>query len=100
MWFIVGNGSALTALNYNSIINSPDLSVYATNTNVNNLSSNTTLSINGHTTQLSNLNSTSTTIFNNLNSLSGQSFFYNNYTNLSNLNVSGITKLNEATTCI
>ena len=28
--FIVGNGSALTALNYNSIINSPDLSVYAT----------------------------------------------------------------------
>ena len=64
--FIVGNGSALTALNYNSIINSPDLTVYATNTNVNNLSSNTTLSINGHTTQLSNLNSTSTTIFNNL----------------------------------
>jgi hypothetical protein len=73
--FIVGNGSALTALNYNSIINSPDLSVYATNTNVNSLSSNSTLLINGHTTQLSNLNSTSTTIFNNLNSLSGQSFF-------------------------
>ena len=62
--FIVGNGSALTALNYISIINSPDLSVYATNTNVNNLSSNTTLSINGHTTQLSNLNSTSTSLLN------------------------------------
>ena len=98
--FIVGNGSALTALNYNSIINSPDLSVYSTNTNVNNLSSNTTLSINGHTTQLSNLNSTSNSLLNNINSLSSQSFFYNNYTNLSNLNVSGITKLNGATTCI
>jgi hypothetical protein len=73
--FIAGNGSTLTALNYNSIINSPDLTVYATNTNVNSLSSNTTLAINGHTTQLSNLNSTLTTIFNNLNSLSGQSFF-------------------------
>ncbi len=52
MWFIVGNGSALPALNYNSIINAPDLTVFATNTNVNHLSSNTTLAINGHTTQL------------------------------------------------
>ncbi len=73
--FFVGNGSALTTLNHNSIINAPDLTVYSTNTNVNNLSSNTTLSINGLTTQLSNVNSTSNTIFNNLNSLSGQSFF-------------------------
>jgi hypothetical protein len=87
-------------LNYNSIVNAPDLAVYSTNTNVNNLSSNSTLSINVHTTQISNLNSTSTTIFNNLNSLSGQSFFYTNYTNLSNLNVSGITKSNGATTCM
>ncbi len=30
--FIVGNGCALTALNYNYIMNSPDLTVYATNT--------------------------------------------------------------------
>ncbi len=37
--FIVGNGSAFTALNCNSIINAPDKSVYATHTNVNNLSS-------------------------------------------------------------
>ncbi len=35
-----------------------------------------------------------------MNSLSGQSFLYTNYTNLSNLNVSEITKLNGATTCI
>ncbi len=48
MWFLVGNGSALTALNYNSIINAPDLSVYETNTNINSLSSNTILSINNN----------------------------------------------------
>ncbi len=53
MWFIVGNGFALTTLNYNSIINTPDLTVYATNTNMNILSTNSTLSIN-------NLNVTST----------------------------------------
>ena len=97
---IVGNGTALTNLNYNTISNKPDLTVYATNTNVNNLSTNSILSINNLTTQLSNLNTTSTTIFNNLNSLSGQSYFLTNYTNLSNLNVSGITKLNGATTCM
>ncbi len=70
--FIVGNGSALTALNHNSIINAPNLTVYWTNTNVNTLSTNTTLSIKGHTTQVSNLYTTSSTIFNNFNSLSGQ----------------------------
>ena len=38
-----------------------------------------------------------TTIFNNLNSLSSQSFFLTNYTNLNSLNVSGITILNNTT---
>jgi hypothetical protein len=33
---IIGNGTAITNLNYNTISNSPDLTVYATN--VNNLS--------------------------------------------------------------
>ena len=55
---------------------------------------------NGHTTSMSNLNATSTSIFNNLNSLSGQSFFLTNYTNLNNLNVSGTTILNAGTTFI
>ena len=39
-------------------------------------------------------------IFNNLNNLSSQSHFLTNYTNLSNLNVSGTTKLNGAATCM
>ena len=52
---------------YNStVINTPNLSVYATNTNLNSLSSNATLSIN-------NLNTTSTTILGNLNTLSTNS---------------------------
>jgi hypothetical protein len=72
---IIGNGTGITNLNYNTISNAPELIVYSTNTNLNNLSTNSTLSINNHTTQLSNLNSISTTIFNNLNSLSGQSYF-------------------------
>ena len=44
---IVGNGTALTTsnLNYNTISNKPDLTVYATNTNVNNLSTNSILSL-------------------------------------------------------
>jgi trimeric autotransporter adhesin len=49
-----------------TIINKPDLTVYATNTN--------------------------------LNSLSSQSYFLTNYTNLSLLNVSGTTRLNNAAT--
>ncbi len=48
----------------------------------------------------SNLNSTTTSLLNSLNSLPGQSYFLTNYTNLSNLNVSGTTKLNEAATYI
>ena len=46
-----------------------------------------------------NIKATSTTILGNLNSLSSQSFFLTNYTNLNNLNVSGISKLNGAITC-
>ena len=73
---LYGNATGLTHLQYSNIdnkpsyfradynstvINTPNLSLYATNTNLNNLSSNSTLSIN-------NLNATSTTIFNNLKS--------------------------------
>jgi hypothetical protein len=43
---IVGNGIALTALNYISIINATDSTVYATNTIENCVSSNSTLAIN------------------------------------------------------
>ena len=50
-----------------------------------------------NTLQISNLNTTSTTKFNNLNSLSSQSYFLTNYTNLSSLNVSTTTKLNGFT---
>ena len=35
-----------------------------------------------------------------MNSLSGQSYFLTNYTNLSSLNVIGTTRLNGATTCV
>jgi hypothetical protein len=35
---IIGNGTALSNLNYNAIINKPDLTGYATNTNLNSLS--------------------------------------------------------------
>ena len=58
---IIGNGTALTNLNYNAITNKPDLTVYATNTNLNNLSSYSYLNISGTN--------------NNLNSLSSQSYF-------------------------
>ena len=40
---IIGSGTALTNLNYNSITNRPDLTVYAANTNLNSLSTNSTL---------------------------------------------------------
>ncbi len=63
---IVGNGTAISNLNYNAITKKPDLSGYATNSNLNSLSTNSTLNI-------SYLNATSTTIFNNLNSLSTNS---------------------------
>ena len=83
--YIVGSGTALTNLNYNSITNKPDLTVYATNTNLNSLSTNSILSINNLSTSsilsinnlstssilsINNLTTTSNTIFNNLNNLS------------------------------
>ena len=60
-----------------TIINKPDLSVYATNTNLNNAS-----------TLINNLNSTSTTTFNNLNSLSTNSIL-----NINNLNSTSTSTL-------
>ena len=75
---LYGNGTGLTNIGYSNvidrptnfqsdwnstIINRPDLTVYATTLNLNSLSTNSTLSIN-------NLNATSTTIFDNLNALS------------------------------
>ena len=54
---IIGSGTALTNLNYNSITNKPDLTVYATNTILNSYSTSSMLAIN-------NLNSTSTTLLN------------------------------------
>ena len=70
---LYGNGTGLTNIGYNNVINKPnnfpsdwlttvsnrpDLTVYATNNNLNSLSTNSILNIN-------NLQSTSTTIFNN-----------------------------------
>ncbi len=80
-------------MDWNStVINKPDLSVYATNTNLNNISTNSKLSINNHTTSISNLNTTSTTIFNNLNSLSSYSYLnINNISKFSALNISNLT---------
>ena len=78
---LYGNGTGLTHIQYTNIdnkptnfqsdynstvINTPNLSVYATNTNLNSLSTSSTLSIN-------NINATSTTILGNLNSLSTSS---------------------------
>ena len=78
---LYGNGTGLTNIGYNNVINKPnnfpsdwlttvsnrpDLTVYVTNNNLNSLSTNSILNIN-------NLQSTSTTIFNNLNSFSTNS---------------------------
>ena len=43
-----GNGTGLTNLNYNAITNTPDLTIYATNTDLNNLST----TVSGHTTSI------------------------------------------------
>ena len=78
---LYGNGTGLTHLQYNNIdnkpsyfpsdynstiINTPNLSVYATNTNLNNVSTQSYIDI-------PNIKTTSTTIFTNVNSLSTNS---------------------------
>ena len=95
---LYGNATGLTHLQYTNIdgkpsyfsadynstvINAPNLSVYATNTNLNSLSSNATLSIN-------NLNATSTTIVGNLNSLSTNSTLSINNLNATSTTILGI----------
>jgi hypothetical protein len=74
-----------------TIINKPDLSVYATDDDLNSLSSYSYLNISGNTAAITNLNNK--TIFTNL-YVNGAS------TLLSSLNVSGFTKLNKNTTFI
>ena len=91
---LYGNGTGLTNIGYNNVINKPtnfqtdwlttvsnrpDLTVYATNTNLNSLSTNSALSIN-------NLITTSNTIFTNLNSYSTSSSL-----SISNLNSTSTT---------
>ena len=74
-------------LNYTSILNPPNLTVYASNINLNSISTQTYLDI-------PNIKTTSTTIFNNLNSLSTNSILsINNKTNFSSLYVSGASTL-------
>ncbi len=68
---LIGSGTALSNLNYTSIINPPNLSVYASNTNLNSLSSYSYLNRN--------------TINSNLNSLSSYSYLNISGTN-ANLN--------------
>ncbi len=95
---LYGNGTGLTNIGYNNvinkptnfqsdwlttIINKPDLTVYATNTNLNSLSTNSIFSIN-------NINTTSTTIFNNLTSLSTNSIL-----SINNLNATSTTIFNK-----
>ena len=100
-WQLFGVEKISCQADWNStIINKPDLTLYATTTNLNGLSTNSILSINNlnttsttllglvnsHTTSISNLNTTSTTIFTNLNSLSTNSIL-----SISNLNTTSTT---------
>ena len=93
---LYGNGTGLTHIQYTNIdgkptnfqsdynstvINTPNLSVYATNTNLNSLSTSSTLSIN-------NINATSKTILGNLNSLSTSSIL-----SINNINATSTTLL-------
>ena len=82
-----GNGTALTNINYSSILNPPNLTVYASSTNLNNVSTQTYLDI-------PNMKITSTTILGYVNTLSTNSILLiNNKTNFSNLYVSGASTL-------
>ena len=101
---LYGNGTGLTNIGYNNVINKPtnfqtdwlttvsnrpDLTVYATNTNLNSLSTNSTLSIN-------NLITTSNTIFTNLNSYSTNSSL--SISNLNSTSTTIFTNLNSLST--
>ena len=76
---IIGSGTAITNLNYNAIINKPDLTGYAINTNIDSLSSSSFLAIN-------NLNTSSSILLNNLNSFSTSSILA-----INNLNATSST---------
>ncbi len=52
---LIRSGTALSNFNYSSIINPPNLSVYATNTNLNSLSNYSYLNINTTNTNLNSL---------------------------------------------
>jgi hypothetical protein len=95
-------------MEYNAIATATglnDVNSYDVN-NYNNISCIGSLNISSNSTFLSNLNvggniyCSGISVFNinnNLNNLSSQSYFLTNYTNLNSLNVSGISKLNGAT---
>ena len=94
---LYGNGTGLTNIGYNNVINKPnnfpsdwlttvsnrpDLTIYATNNNLNSLSSTSSLLI-------SNLNATSTSLLSSINNLNSTSTSLLNKTNFSNLIVNG-----------
>jgi len=88
---IIGSGTALTNLNYNTITNKPDLTGYALTTNLNNISTSAILSI-------TNLNSTSSTTFNNLNNISTSAIL--SITNLNNTSTTTFNNVNQLNSII
>ena len=78
---LIGNATGLTNLNYNAILNKPDISIYATTTSISNLNISTSTLFNNYNTTstlISNLNTTSTSLL---------GFINSHTTSISNLNI-------------